>query len=79
MLHPAQVDIVNEVFSPTQEELEHAADLLAAYDKATGAEGTGAVMFGDVMIDEASRKMAARVVQRGDAAGMTARPADRRE
>jgi citrate lyase subunit beta / citryl-CoA lyase len=77
VLHPAQVDIVNEVFSPTQEEFEHATDLLAAYDKA-GTEGTGAVMFGDVMIDEASKKMASRLVQRGTAAGMTARPADQR-
>lgn len=78
VLHPAQVDIVNEVFSPTREEFEDASDLLAAYDKATSAEGTGAVMFGDVMIDEASRKMAAVVARRGEAAGMTPRPADQR-
>ncbi len=78
VLHPAQVDIVNEVFSPTQEEFEHAVDLLAAYDRATGTEGTGAVMFGDAMIDEASKKMAAVITQRGQAAGMTARPPDQR-
>lgn len=78
VLHPAQVDIVNEVFSPTQEEFEHATDLLAAYKQATEGEGTGAVMFGDVMIDEASKKMADVIAQRGQAAGMTARPADQR-
>jgi citrate lyase subunit beta / citryl-CoA lyase len=71
VLHPAQVDVVNEVFSPTREEFEHATDLLAAYERATTAEGTGAVMFGDVMIDEASRKMAEVIAQRGRAAGMT--------
>lgn len=70
VLHPAQVDIVNEVFSPTQEEFDHATDLLAAYATATDSEGTGAVMFGDVMIDEASRKMAEVIAQRGAAAGM---------
>jgi citrate lyase subunit beta/citryl-CoA lyase len=78
VLHPAQVDVVNEVFTPTQEEFEQATDLLAAYQQATEGEGTGAVMFGDVMIDEASRKMADRVLQRGQAAGLQARPADQR-
>lgn len=72
VLHPAQVDIVNEVFSPTQEEFDHATDLLAAYARATDEQATGAVMFGDVMIDEASRKMADVIAQRGEAAGMAA-------
>ncbi|MEE8601699.1 HpcH/HpaI aldolase/citrate lyase family protein [Euzebya tangerina] len=70
VLHPAQVDVVNEVFSPTQEEFDHAMALLDAYDRATGAEGTGALMFGDVMIDEASAKMAQVVAGRGQAAGL---------
>ncbi|WP_370327020.1 CoA ester lyase [Euzebya sp.] len=78
VLHPAQVDVVNAVFSPTQEEFEHASDLLAAYRRATEEDATGAVMFGDVMIDEASRKMAERILQRGEAAGMTARPESQR-
>lgn len=71
VLHPAQVDVVNEVFSPTQEEYDHAEGLLEAYEKATGADARGAVMFGDVMIDEASRKMAEVIAGRGRAAGMT--------
>ena len=70
VLHPGQVDVVNEVFSPTQEEYDHAEDLLAAYEKATGSDARGAVMFGDVMIDEASRKMAEVIAGRGRAAGM---------
>jgi citrate lyase subunit beta / citryl-CoA lyase len=71
VLHPDQVDVVNEVFTPTQEDLDHATALLAAYEQATEGEGTGAVMFGDVMVDEASRKMAEVIAQRGAAAGMT--------
>lgn len=78
VLHPGQVDVVNAVFSPTQEEYEHAEDLLAAYEKATGDDARGAVMFGDVMIDEASRKMAEVIAGRGRAAGMQARPPERR-
>ena len=45
---------------------------LDAYEKAT-TEGDrrGAVMFGDEMIDEASRKMALKFVSRGERAGMS--------
>jgi hypothetical protein len=44
--------------------------MLEAYEHATGVEGRGAVMFGDEMIDEASRKMASRLAARGRAAGL---------
>ena len=71
-LHPDQVDILNEVFSPTQEQFDRAWDILDAYEKAT-TEGDrkGAVMFGDEMIDEASRKMALKFLSRGERAGMS--------
>jgi citrate lyase subunit beta / citryl-CoA lyase len=74
-LHPDQVKVINEVFTPTQEQFDHAIDLLAAYEKATtegdAGERKGAVMFGDEMIDEASRKMATKFVRRGERAGMS--------
>lgn len=70
-LHPDQVTILNEVFTPTQEEYDRAEDILEAYQKATEQERRGAVMFGDEMIDEASRKMAAVHAARGRAAGLT--------
>jgi citrate lyase subunit beta/citryl-CoA lyase len=70
-LHPGQIDILNEVFSPTQEEFDKAEALLEAYKEATEVEARGAVMFGTEMIDEASRKMALQLVERGRAAGMT--------
>jgi citrate lyase subunit beta/citryl-CoA lyase len=71
-VHPDQVAVLNEVFSPTQEQFDRAWDLLDAYEKAT-TEGArrGAVMFGDEMIDEASRKMALKFVNRGSRAGFT--------
>jgi citrate lyase subunit beta/citryl-CoA lyase len=74
-LHPDQVDILNEVFSPTQEQFDRAWDILDAYEKAT-TEGDrkGAVMFGDEMIDEASRKMAIKFVSRGERAGRERSP-----
>src|SRR5438309_9226903 len=70
-LHPDQVTILNEVFSPSQEQFDRAWDILESYEKAT-TEGDrrGAVMFGDEMIDEASRKVAVKLVAKGQRAGM---------
>jgi citrate lyase subunit beta/citryl-CoA lyase len=70
-LHPDQVRVINEVFTPTQEQFDRAVDILDAYEKATMEERRGAVMFGDEMIDEASRKMATKFLVRGERAGMT--------
>ncbi|MDA8379864.1 MAG: CoA ester lyase [Actinomycetota bacterium] len=69
-LHPDQVTVINEVFSPTQEQFDKAWDILDAYRRATEEEGKGAVMFGDEMIDEASRKMAIKFVARGERSGL---------
>src|ERR1700730_7090775 len=69
-LHPDQVAILNEGFSPTQEHVERAWAILDAYREATDGERKAAVMFGDEMIDEASRKVAVKLVSRGERAGM---------
>src|SRR5713101_6664165 len=70
-LHPDQVTILNEVFSPTQEQFDKAWDVLDAYRQATeGSDRKGAVMFGEEMIDEASRKVAVTLVAKGERAGM---------
>jgi citrate lyase subunit beta/citryl-CoA lyase len=64
-IHPGQIAIVNEVFTPTREEWERAEAMLAAYEQAT----SGAAMFDGEMIDEANRKMAERLARAGRAAG----------
>ncbi len=69
-LTPDQVVVLNEVYSPTQEQFDRAWDILDAYRKATEDDRSGAVMFGDEMIDEASRKMATKFVVRGERAGL---------
>jgi citrate lyase subunit beta/citryl-CoA lyase len=60
------------VFAPDQADYEHAEEILAAYAAATSGPGggRGAVMLGDEMIDEASRKMALVIATRGRAAGL---------
>ncbi|MGZ8736108.1 MAG: HpcH/HpaI aldolase/citrate lyase family protein [Nocardioides sp.] len=71
-LHPDQIAAANEVFSPLQSDYDHAENILDAYEHYTSAQGgaKGAVMLGDEMIDEASRKMALVISAKGRAAGM---------
>jgi citrate lyase subunit beta/citryl-CoA lyase len=73
VLHPGQIDAANEVYSPSQEDYDHAELILDAYDYYTSEAGgmRGAVMLGDEMIDEASRKMALVVAAKGRAAGLS--------
>lgn len=73
VLHPAQIEAGNEIFSPRQQDYDHAELILEAYEWHTSRAGgaRGAVMLGDEMIDEASRKMALVIAGKGRAAGMT--------
>jgi citrate lyase subunit beta/citryl-CoA lyase len=73
VLHPGQIDAANEVYSPSQSDYDHAELILDAYEYYTSEKGgkLGAVMLGDEMIDEASRKMALVVSGKGRAAGMS--------
>ncbi|WP_141577991.1 CoA ester lyase [Actinomadura sp. WMMA1423] len=69
VLHPSQIEAGNAVFSPSQDDYDHAELILDAYDHSLG-EGRGAARLGDEMIDEASRKMALVIAAKGRAAGM---------
>lgn len=75
VLHPDQIAAGNEIFSPGQDEYDRAELILEAYQWHTSTAGgaRGAVMLGEEMIDEASRKMALVVVAKGRAAGMVRR------
>jgi len=69
VLHPDQVQAANEAFAPSAADYARATRIIEAYAQATTVQARGAVMLGDEMIDEASRKMAEAVVARGNAAG----------
>ncbi|HLH69278.1 MAG TPA: CoA ester lyase [Candidatus Dormibacteraeota bacterium] len=73
VVHPAQVEVVNEIFTPSQEEFDRASAIVEAYQRASDQEGTGALMLGEEMVDEASRRLAETLVERGRAVGMTPR------
>ena len=56
-IHPVQVEIVNEVFSPTEREIEWARKVVGAYEEANAA-GSGSISVDGQMVDAASIKMA---------------------
>ena len=61
-IHPDQIAIVHEVFTPSEDEVAHARRVLAAYREATIA-GVGAIAFGTEMIDAANLRMARKTLQ----------------
>src|SRR5919202_1290097 len=56
-IHPAQIPLVNYVFSPTEKEVEWAKKVVAAYEEAN-ATGSGSVSVEGQMVDAASIRMA---------------------
>jgi citrate lyase beta subunit len=54
-IHPAQIAVVNETFSPTDREVEWAKKVIAAYEEASA---TGSVSVDGQMVDAASIKLA---------------------
>ena len=72
VLHPAQVEAGNEVYSPRPADFERALRIQQAYAEATAVAGgaVGAIVVDDEMVDEAGVKLAAAIVARGRAAGM---------
>jgi citrate lyase subunit beta/citryl-CoA lyase len=73
VIHPDQIDAANAIYGINQEDFERAADILDAYEQATDTVGDGATLFGDEMIDEATRKMAAVNHRLGLIQGLTVR------
>jgi citrate lyase subunit beta/citryl-CoA lyase len=56
-IHPAQIAVVNETFSPTVKEVDWAKKVVAAYNEAN-ATGSGSVSVDGQMVDAASIKLA---------------------
>jgi citrate lyase subunit beta/citryl-CoA lyase len=65
-LHPRQARIANHAFAPSSQELEHAARLVAEYERALET-GVGAVRVDDAMVDAPVVERARRILRRADA------------
>jgi citrate lyase subunit beta/citryl-CoA lyase len=68
-IHPSQVELAQEVFSPGATDVARARDMIRAYDEAL-AQGLGAVQYEGKMIDIASVRIVRNLVQRADLIGM---------
>ncbi len=65
-IHPSQIGLANDVFSPPAAEVDKAKRILIALEEAA-AEGRGAAQLDGRMIDAASARMAENVVATDDA------------
>eukprot|EP01036_Dinobryon_divergens_P041702 gene41702-55306_t len=65
-IHPSQIDLANEVFSPTEKEVDKAQRIIAALKEAE-EQGKGAAALDGKMIDAASERMARNVLVVADA------------
>ena len=65
-IHPSQIELANEVFSPPTKEVERAQKIIAALKEAE-AQGKGAASLDGKMIDAASERMARNVIIVADA------------
>jgi len=65
-IHPSQIALANEVFSPPPAEVDRAKRILVALDEAA-REGRGAAQLDGRMIDAASARMAQNIVQMSEA------------
>jgi citrate lyase beta subunit len=62
LIHPSHVAVVNQVFSPTPEEIAWARDIMGSSEQAT-AEGRGAYTQGGAMVDEAVIRRARAILE----------------
>ena len=65
-IHPSQIDLANDVFSPPETEVTRARRIIEELKKAE-SEGKGAASLDGKMIDAASERMANNVIAVADA------------
>ena len=63
-IHPDQVAPINEVFTPSADEIAHATQVVAAFSQS----GTGVASLNGMMLDKPHLKLATRVLSRVKAA-----------
>jgi citrate lyase subunit beta/citryl-CoA lyase len=69
-IHPDQIKIINEVFTPSKDELTRATDILELYKKADIDQGLGAIVYKDEMVDAATLRVEWKKVAIAKKAGL---------
>jgi citrate lyase subunit beta / citryl-CoA lyase len=71
-IHPSQVEVINDVFTPSPEIVEYQRKVLAAFEEAE-AEGKASIAVDGKMVDYAVARVARAILARADAAARAAK------
>jgi citrate lyase subunit beta/citryl-CoA lyase len=66
-IHPAQIEVINDVFTPSPEVVEYQRKVLAAFEEAE-AQGKASIAVDGKMVDYAVARVARAVIARAEAA-----------
>jgi citrate lyase subunit beta / citryl-CoA lyase len=73
-VHPMQIAVVHQAFSPTQSEVEKALRILAAFNEAQ-QKGLAVVSLGSKMIDPPVVQRALKLIARAESMGLVTKSA----
>jgi citrate lyase subunit beta / citryl-CoA lyase len=69
LIHPSQIDPINQMFSPTADEIDYAQRVVQAFEEAN-ARGDGSIAFGGQLIDRPIVERARRTLESAKSLGM---------
>jgi citrate lyase subunit beta/citryl-CoA lyase len=72
-IHPSQIPLANEIFSPTPDEVAEAREAIATYREAE-AGGVGAIGRDGKLVDAAHMRLAANTLHKAGLAGGSGEP-----
>jgi citrate lyase subunit beta/citryl-CoA lyase len=70
-IHPSQIEPINQMFSPTVEEIDYAQQVVKAFEEAN-ARGDGSIAFGGQLIDRPIVERARRTLEMAKTLGIAA-------
>ena len=68
-IHPSQIPVINEVFTPSKEDVQEAQELIAAFEEHR-RKGSGAFAFKGQMVDMPHLTRARKIVEQAQRAGV---------
>jgi len=68
-IHPSQIPVINEAFTPSRQEVQEAQELIAAFEEHR-RKGSGAFAFRGQMVDAPHLNRAEKVIERSRRAGV---------
>lgn len=71
LIHPAQIELANQIFAPATEEVDRARAIISAFEQPENA-GKGVINLGGEMVELLHRDAARRIVSIADAIGGSA-------